>query len=67
MYAVKKMHVRGDEDRRVRREVVAIACLQHRHIVRYYNAWYEDVPLSPCFERIACSILYGIVGMSLSD
>jgi translation initiation factor 2-alpha kinase 4 len=42
-YAVKKMRVFGDDDRRVRREVVAIACLQHRHIVRYYNAWYEDL------------------------
>lgn len=48
-YAVKRVRVRThgaevEERERLLREVKAIARLEHQHIVRYYQAWFENVP-----------------------
>lgn len=45
-YAVKRVRLRthdAESRERLLREVKAIAHLEHQHIVRYYQAWFEHV------------------------
>ncbi|CAL8122921.1 unnamed protein product [Orchesella dallaii] len=46
-YAVKRIALphREKAQARVKREVIALAQLDHRHIVRYFNAWTECTPV----------------------
>nr|GEX49592.1 eIF-2-alpha kinase GCN2 isoform X1 [Tanacetum cinerariifolium]GEX51228.1 eIF-2-alpha kinase GCN2 isoform X1 [Tanacetum cinerariifolium] len=43
-YAVKKIRLKGKSqplDDRILREVATLSRLQHQHVVRYYQAWFE--------------------------
>ncbi|KAF8110727.1 hypothetical protein N665_0079s0043 [Sinapis alba] len=44
-YAVKKIRLKDKEipaDNRIVREVATLSRLQHQHVVRYYQAWFES-------------------------
>ncbi|XP_041983148.1 eukaryotic translation initiation factor 2-alpha kinase-like [Aricia agestis] len=46
LYAVKRITLPRTESKRQRvlREVLALATLEHEHIVRYFNSWIEEPP-----------------------
>ncbi|XP_032664784.1 eukaryotic translation initiation factor 2-alpha kinase isoform X2 [Odontomachus brunneus] len=43
-YAIKRITLPDNKDSRVMREVRALAKLEHRNIVRYFNSWLECPP-----------------------
>lgn len=49
-YAVKKIRLKDKEipaDNRIVREVATLSRLQHQHVVRYYQAWFESGVADP--------------------
>lgn len=42
LYAIKKIAMTEAQSAKVLREVQTLAALNHKHIVRYYDAWVED-------------------------
>uniref|UniRef100_A0A1J3D0H7 non-specific serine/threonine protein kinase n=1 Tax=Noccaea caerulescens TaxID=107243 RepID=A0A1J3D0H7_NOCCA len=49
-YAVKKIRLKDKEipvDNRIVREVATLSRLQHQHVVRYYQAWFETGVADP--------------------
>ncbi|KAL7703045.1 protein kinase [Lotmaria passim] len=42
LYAIKKVAMTGIQSDKVLREVQTLAALNHKNIVRYYDAWVED-------------------------
>ncbi|KPI83312.1 protein kinase [Leptomonas seymouri] len=42
LYAIKKVAMAGMQSEKVLREVQTLASLNHKNIVRYYDAWVED-------------------------
>lgn len=50
----------SDEDLEViKREVTALANLEHSKIVRYYNSWFEDPPSGWKYETDASGSQHG--------
>ena len=46
-YAIKKIYMKHADDHLLLREVHTLSRLQHRHVVRYYQAWVEYIGGKP--------------------
>ncbi|CAJ2639541.1 unnamed protein product [Trifolium pratense] len=46
LYAVKKIRIKGVEDKQLR-EVHTLSVVNHKHVVRYYQSWLQNGPLDP--------------------
>ncbi|GMH19767.1 hypothetical protein Nepgr_021608 [Nepenthes gracilis] len=74
-YAVKKIRLKDNSppvDDRILREVATLSRLQHQHVVRYYQAWFETgvdgfLEGSTWGSRTAVSLSFSRKGRSLSD
>ncbi|CAL9184454.1 eIF-2-alpha kinase GCN2-like isoform X2 [Musa acuminata AAA Group] len=74
-YALKKIRLKDKNlhvNEKIMREVATLSRLQHQHVVRYYQAWFEteygnnNVDIT-CGSRTAESISYSYIGTSSAD